>query len=76
LTSDGFTTCAQYCQSIGETCVSQGCSRAGDTWHGWTTTPASDCETFAPVVSAGLGACDETLRADRRIRCCCTDTKL
>jgi hypothetical protein len=75
LTSDGFTTCAQYCQSIGESCVSQGCGRAGNTWVGWTTTPVQDCNSFAPIVQAGYGTCNETLPADLRSRCCCADTK-
>jgi hypothetical protein len=72
----GFTTCANYCASIGETCVAQGCALSDVTWDAWVT--AMRCESvFNPVQARDRGACDTPIAWDGTIvdvRCCCTDT--
>jgi hypothetical protein len=72
----GFTTCTDYCASIGETCVQQGCVLGSVTWEGWVN--ADRCETiFNPTQARGTVACDTPIGFDGTavdVRCCCTDT--
>jgi hypothetical protein len=75
--SAGFTTCNEYCTSLGETCVQGGCVRGNVTFESWSST--DQCESFfnsAPGFSTG--PCEATIQFTtgtfRYVRCCCTDT--
>jgi hypothetical protein len=68
--SDGFETCADYCESIDEQCVQQGCG--ANTYRAWSA--PDTCEDFAAAVGGNNDPCDTLIefRSDS-IRCCCTD---
>jgi hypothetical protein len=76
---DGFTTCADYCASIGETCVQHGCYPGSVTFDGWGM--ANRCEMYSSAIdSFSTGACDAPIGLkDNTVvayaRCCCTDTR-
>jgi hypothetical protein len=73
----GFTTCNEYCASIGETCVQKGCVRGDVTLQSWSTADLCD-SFFNPASGFSEGSCDATIVWDtgtfRYIRCCCSDT--
>jgi hypothetical protein len=75
--SHGFTTCEQYCGSVGESCVEAGCYTGNSTWVGWSD--PEDCRMYAQIDSNISAACDSPLSFDnpnhRGIRCCCSDTQ-
>jgi hypothetical protein len=67
---DGFETCTDYCASIGEECVQQGCGTS--TYRAWID--AGDCEQFAAAVGYNDDPCDTPIDfGSSYIRCCCTD---
>jgi hypothetical protein len=71
------TNCADYCTSIGETCVQDGCALGGLTWFAAGTLNA--CNVFhTPPEAQGAGACTTPIPFDNgtivQVRCCCTDT--
>jgi len=75
---DGFSTCSEYCGSIGEACVNGGCGLDGITFLGWggeTACQALDGWNRRYTVDG----CDEVQDWDplsgEFIRCCCTDTQ-
>jgi hypothetical protein len=71
--SNGFTTCAQYCHSLGEACIAAGCSN--HTWVGWGVTDA--CQRGDLPSSNVQDPCDAIFYwqpVATVVRCCCTDT--
>lgn len=70
---DGFATCDQYCTSVAEVCVENGCG-PGATVLGY------DAEMFCPDPNfdqSFLEPCDKVQTYDSGrhvIQCCCTDT--
>jgi hypothetical protein len=75
----GFTTCADACASVGETCMAKGCliETTMTTWLGWALSVEDRCQKLGTAITASTGSCDvpfawtgEDLR-----RCCCTDTQ-
>jgi hypothetical protein len=67
---DGFVTCADYCASIGEECVQQGCGR--NTYRAWSS--RDFCEQLVASVGNYNDACDAPIDfMTDTIRCCCTD---
>jgi hypothetical protein len=72
----GFTTCADYCASIGETCIQQGCPLSKVTWEGYVD--VRTCQTiFNPEQARNTGPCDTPIGFNgtaTAVRCCCTDT--
>jgi len=77
--ADGFTTCAAYCQSVGETCVFSGCGGGSVTVYSWPSEDASLCPGNPGTANSRRQApCDLALEFDPGAafyRCCCTDTQ-
>jgi hypothetical protein len=74
---EGFTSCAAFCASIGETCVQGGCYPGNVTFNAWPE--AERCASFYNPASAfNQNVCDTTISWNTgnisNIRCCCTDT--
>lgn len=70
---DGFSTCAEYCQSVAAQCVDGGCE--GNTFKGYGG--PTDCENDELSYDF-VEPCDapQTWGAARNVvRCCCSDTK-
>jgi len=67
--SDGFATCAEYCVSIGEQCVQQGCGT--NTYRAWSA--VDTCERFTASIGDYNDPCDSPIDFGGTIRCCCTD---
>jgi hypothetical protein len=67
---DGFATCAEYCGSIGEECVQQGCGT--NTYRAWSG--SDTCGNFSASVGDYNDPCDAPIDfGPDTIRCCCTD---
>jgi len=74
----GFANCAEYCTSIGESCVEKGCAGGGVTWAGWGVSNRVGCDVYASIDSVSVLSCDMPIawRATANVvRCCCTDTR-
>ena len=74
---DGFTTCDEYCASIGESCVSNKCGGTA-TAFSWASDMGTECEKD-PKASDGqsIEKCDYPLNFSPShyfYRCCCTDS--
>jgi hypothetical protein len=70
--SDGFATCADYCESLGEQCVRQGCSE--DTWRIYS---ADVCQIYGAALGFYTDACTTAIDFSGALghaRCCCADT--
>lgn len=69
---DEFSNCAQYCTSIGETCIAAGCG--GRTWTAYSENSMA-CENRQVSSTYGFMSCDEAPPWDDgiKVRCCCTD---
>jgi hypothetical protein len=76
LTQGQVTSCTDYCSSLGETCVQDGCALDGLTWAGWGSSNA--CSIFYnPPDPISRGTCSQAIVFDAStvaVRCCCTDT--
>jgi hypothetical protein len=73
---DGFTTCADYCASIGETCAQAGCA-GGFTLNAWAEDGLCQMD-YSAIGGFSTGPCGAaigwTVGTFSHIRCCCTDT--
>lgn len=74
---DGFATCAAYCTSIGESCVTKGCG-SGTTQYGWAFGDGGECEAGpGSAQETDPAACDAPIGFTSGywiLRCCCSDT--
>ena len=71
--SDGFASCAEYCQSEGEQCVENGCN--GVTYNGWND--ITFCVRGGAVSAPFSEPCDHVNTwgvKQSAVRCCCSDT--
>ena len=66
---DGFDTCAEICQSFGESCVESGCNNSTSYFYG--TLPG--CNVSQGGDSANKPCDSVETWANPAIRCCCTD---
>lgn len=73
----GFTTCAEACASVGETCLAKGCLIETTMLTSLAWDLADRCETLGPANTISTGACDTpfTWNGEGVRRCCCTDTQ-
>lgn len=78
---NGFTDCEQYCSSIDEACVQNGCSDSAEvTFFGWRSRDnlrIRRCEDGASPETYEHSPCDTAIDFgyDALVRCCCTDTQ-
>jgi hypothetical protein len=71
----GFTNCADYCASIGETCAARSCTGNEITYGSWGD--FGGCNNPGGPLSSGSTDCGAAIdfEEDPVVRCCCSDTQ-
>lgn len=69
----GFTTCAEYCPTIGETCVEGGCG-TDDTVVGYSITDECLINELGETYEEACDVPQSWSLGRQAVKCCCTDT--